>query len=95
MSIKTSVKLAECRKACGACCIAPSISSPIPGMPNGKPANTVCVNLNSDYQCEIFGSTERPLVCAELLPEREMCGENRDQAIEILSLLERLTSSRF
>ncbi|MGO2368564.1 MAG: YkgJ family cysteine cluster protein, partial [Serratia sp. (in: enterobacteria)] len=30
----------DCRADCGACCIAPSISSPIPGMPNGKPANT-------------------------------------------------------
>ncbi|MBF7801077.1 YkgJ family cysteine cluster protein, partial [Klebsiella pneumoniae] len=28
----------ECRTDCGACCIAPSISSPIPGMPQGKPA---------------------------------------------------------
>ncbi|HNV09555.1 MAG TPA: YkgJ family cysteine cluster protein, partial [Dokdonella sp.] len=28
----------SCRSGCGACCIAPSISSPIPGMPNGKPA---------------------------------------------------------
>jgi Fe-S-cluster containining protein len=25
-----------CRNGCGACCIAPSISSPIPGMPHGK-----------------------------------------------------------
>lgn len=23
----------DCRSGCGACCIAPSISSPIPGMP--------------------------------------------------------------
>ena len=28
----------ECRSSCGACCIAPSINSPIPGMPHGKPA---------------------------------------------------------
>lgn len=28
----------ECRPGCGACCIAPSISSPIPGMPEGKAA---------------------------------------------------------
>ncbi|HFY5777145.1 TPA: YkgJ family cysteine cluster protein, partial [Salmonella enterica subsp. enterica serovar Typhimurium] len=26
----------DCRSGCGACCIAPSISSPIPGMPYGK-----------------------------------------------------------
>jgi Fe-S-cluster containining protein len=25
-----------CRSGCGACCIAPSISSAIPGMPQGK-----------------------------------------------------------
>ncbi|MES1987412.1 MAG: YkgJ family cysteine cluster protein, partial [Pseudomonadota bacterium] len=25
----------ECRPDCGACCTAPSINSPIPGMPNG------------------------------------------------------------
>ena len=34
----------DCRSDCGACCIAPSISSPIPGMPNGKPANTRCIH---------------------------------------------------
>ena len=28
---------------CGACCIAPSISSAIPGMPDGKPAGVRCV----------------------------------------------------
>jgi hypothetical protein len=27
-----------CRPGCGACCIAPSITSPIPGMPDGKPS---------------------------------------------------------
>ncbi|MCR3872443.1 YkgJ family cysteine cluster protein, partial [Pseudomonas aeruginosa] len=27
----------QCRAGCGACCIAPSISSPLPGMPAGKP----------------------------------------------------------
>jgi hypothetical protein len=26
----------DCRPQCGACCVAPSISSPIPGMPHGK-----------------------------------------------------------
>ncbi|MDD8045446.1 MAG: YkgJ family cysteine cluster protein, partial [Verrucomicrobiota bacterium] len=28
----------ECRPGCGACCTVVSISSPIPGMPQGKPA---------------------------------------------------------
>ena len=28
----------DCRPGCGACCIAPSINTPLPGMPHGKPA---------------------------------------------------------
>ena len=32
------------RPGCGACCIAPSISSPIPGMPHGKAVGVVKTN---------------------------------------------------
>jgi Fe-S-cluster containining protein len=39
----------KCRDLCGACCIAPSISSSIPGMPNGKPAGVVCVHLDENF----------------------------------------------
>ncbi|PAS17689.1 hypothetical protein CGT75_04930, partial [Vibrio cholerae] len=49
----------DCRLGCGACCIAPSISSPIPGMPNGKPAGVRCVQLNEDNLCQLFGRPER------------------------------------
>ncbi|MCH1995921.1 YkgJ family cysteine cluster protein, partial [Achromobacter xylosoxidans] len=34
-----------CRPGCGACCIAPSITRPIPGMPDGKPAGVPCIQL--------------------------------------------------
>ncbi|WP_117239894.1 YkgJ family cysteine cluster protein, partial [Klebsiella pneumoniae] len=54
----------DCRSDCGACCIAPSISSPIPGMPQGKPANVRCVQLSEDNLCNIFGSIHRPTVCS-------------------------------
>lgn len=54
----------QCRSQCGACCTAPSVSSPIPGMPNGKPANTPCVQLDENLRCKIFGSALRPAVCA-------------------------------
>ena len=40
---KLSVRDPECRPGCAACCIAPSISSPIPGMPDGNVAGAVCV----------------------------------------------------
>jgi len=38
-------------------------------MPNGKPANTPCVQLDSQSRCKIFGSPLRPKVCAGLQPE--------------------------
>ena len=82
----------ECRSGCGACCIAPSITSPIPGMPNGKPAGVRCIQLNDDNRCMIFGRPERPAFCGGLQPSQEMCGETREQAINWLTNLERLTA---
>ncbi|MGJ7117915.1 YkgJ family cysteine cluster protein [Morganella morganii] len=81
-----------CRSGCGACCTAPSISSPIPGMPEGKPANTRCVQLSAQNLCLIFGSPLRPAVCAGLQPSWEMCGESRDDAMTYLLDLEKQTS---
>ena len=81
----------DCRTGCGACCIAPSITSPIPGMPFGKPAGVRCMQLTADYRCAIFGSPERPACCAGLAPAPEMCGANREQAMHWLDHLERVT----
>jgi len=82
----------DCRSDCGACCTAPSISSPIPGMPDGKPANTRCVQLSDTNLCMIFGSPLRPKVCSGLQPTAEMCGSTRQQAITYLLELEALTA---
>jgi len=82
----------DCRPDCGACCIAPSINSPIPGMPQGKPAGVRCIQLTADNHCAIFGQPERPAFCAGLQASSEMCGENRTQAIAWLTKLERLTA---
>ncbi|MBV9615985.1 MAG: YkgJ family cysteine cluster protein [Ktedonobacteraceae bacterium] len=81
----------ECRIGCGACCIAPSISSPIPGMPHGKPAGVRCVQLTDDNRCRLFGRPERPRVCCELRPSEEMCGHSREDALARLNFLERMT----
>jgi Fe-S-cluster containining protein len=81
-----------CRPGCGACCIAPSISSPIPGMPGGKAAGVRCVQLDDANRCRIFGRPERPTVCASLRPSGEMCGPDREHAVEFLSRLEALTA---
>ncbi|WP_353191083.1 YkgJ family cysteine cluster protein [Pandoraea pnomenusa] len=82
----------NCRPRCAACCIAPSISTPIPGMPNGKPANTRCVQLDEDDRCAIFGSPQRPAVCGSLQPSVEMCGNDAGQAIAWLTRLETMTA---
>jgi len=81
----------DCRVGCGACCIAPSISSPIPGMPNGKPAGVRCVQLMDDFRCAIFGKPERPAVCRALRPSPSMCGADRNEAMATLAALERAT----
>jgi len=78
----------ECRNNCGACCIVPSISSPIPGMPDGKPAGVRCVNLREDFSCAVFGQAERPAVCAGFTPEKLICGEKQEDAFQTLADLE-------
>ncbi|HEY0180386.1 MAG TPA: YkgJ family cysteine cluster protein [Dokdonella sp.] len=81
----------DCRAGCGACCIAPSISSPIPGMPHGKPSGVRCVQLTADNGCAIFGRPERPAVCRSLRPAPSMCGRSRDEALATLAEMERAT----
>lgn len=82
----------NCRPGCGACCIALSISSPIPGMPSGKPAGVRCVQLTDDFLCALHGTAAKPAVCDALRPMPEMCGEDRDQALATLERLERATA---
>ena len=81
----------ECRAGCGACCIAPSISSPLPGRPQGKPAGMPCPSLTADYRCSIYGDEARPAVCSTLGPEPAMCGASRAEALATLAEWERLT----
>lgn len=81
----------NCRTNCGACCIAPSINSPIPGMPDGKPAGIACVQLDEHLRCKLFGKPERPAFCASLRPGLEMCGSHREDAMVWLTELEQAT----
>ncbi|WP_164497346.1 YkgJ family cysteine cluster protein [Corticimicrobacter populi] len=82
----------SCRDDCGACCIAPSITSPIPGMPDGKPAGVRCIQLDASHRCLIFGRPERPAFCGGLQPAADMCGPHREHAIRWLGDLERATA---
>ncbi|MFD2097446.1 YkgJ family cysteine cluster protein [Corallincola platygyrae] len=78
-------------KGCGACCIAPSISSPIPGMPSGKPAGERCVQLDEHNLCRLFDSPERPAVCDAFTSDKVICGKGPETALELLTELERDT----
>lgn len=81
----------NCRVGCAACCIAPSISSPIPGMENGKPAGVRCIQLTEDNKCKIFGQSDRPTVCSSLKASKEMCGDSSKEAYFYLEYLEKAT----
>jgi len=81
----------ECRSGCAACCIAPSITTPLPGMLHGKPAGVPCMQLTEDLRCALFGRSERPRFCSGLQPNVEMCGPDRESAMGRLAELERQT----
>lgn len=81
-----------CRAGCGACCIAPSISSPIPGMSAGKAAGERCLHLSAENLCLLFGDPRRPAVCSSFDADPEVCGESREEAIRLLGWLEQATS---
>lgn len=82
----------NCRLGCGACCIAPSISSAIPGMPDGKAAGERCVQLSADNLCLLFGSALRPAVCSEFEASIDVCGHSNVEAIWLITELESQTS---
>jgi uncharacterized protein len=92
MAINFSVKLVyicamECRENCGACCIALSISSPIPGMEGGKVAGVRCIHLLEDYRCAIYNDPGYPAVCSGFNAEVGFCGSDREEAMRILESL--------
>lgn len=82
----------QCRPGCGACCIAPSITSPLPGMPQGKPAGVPCLQLDDQMRCRIFDQPSRPAFCAGLQPAADMCGDSRAAALLWLTRLEHQTA---
>ena len=77
----------NCRENCGACCIALSISSSLPGMPDGKPAGVRCIHLLDNYKCDIYNSNDYPRVCSGFNAEKEFCGSSQEEAMKILGSL--------
>jgi uncharacterized protein len=80
----------DCR-ACGTCCTAISISSIIPGF-GPKPAGVRCPHLRADNLCDLFGKSERPAVCSSFQASVDICGNSADEALVLITNLERLTA---
>jgi Fe-S-cluster containining protein len=83
----------SCRSECGACCIALSISSPLPGHPNGKPAGVPCAHLSPKRACLIYRDPLRPEVCRRFAAQANLCGTSFAQAMAALAQLESATST--
>lgn len=81
----------ECRIGCGACCIAPSISSHFPLHPNGKPAGERCKQLDDNNLCKLFATAQRPKVCFDFKACSWICGDSSEQALITLTELETAT----
>jgi hypothetical protein len=58
-------------------------------MPDGKPAGVRCIHLLEDYTCALYEDPSRPKVCLDFKAEPEFCGTDREEAMKILSALER------
>lgn len=82
----------DCRMGCGACCIAPSINSPLPNMPYGKKAGERCLNLNKENLCDLFGLPERPAFCGAFQAELSVCGASQVEAVRLIGWLEGATA---
>jgi Fe-S-cluster containining protein len=78
----------NCRTNCGACCIAPSISSPVGIMKNGKKAGEHCHYLDENLLCQLIDSDERPEVCKNFKFDPIICGNNQEEALAIMKELE-------
>jgi hypothetical protein len=62
-------------------------------MPDGKPAGTMCVNLDPEsFLCRVWNTPAYPAVCRNLRAEPQMCGDSREEALAYLHELERLTA---
>ena len=80
----------SCRSGCAACCIAPSISSPIPGMPHGKPAGVRCVQLTADLRQITGGIVRGEGTMGQLLTNRTLYDRLTQTLVATDDLLQRL-----
>jgi Fe-S-cluster containining protein len=59
-------------------------------MPDGKPGGVRCANLSSDNSCTAYD--KRPAVCRNFSASKDYCGSSADEAMKILTELEKRTA---
>ncbi|MGE5172802.1 MAG: Fe-S-cluster oxidoreductase [Betaproteobacteria bacterium] len=60
-------------------------------MPRGKPAGVKCAQLTKENRCAIYEQADRPDICDSYQATEELCGPSRDDALRLLTELERIT----
>ena len=60
-------------------------------MPKGKPAGVRCIQLDNNNGCRLFNSPERPKLCAQFQAQRDVCGNHREQALQLINAMEKAT----
>ena len=48
-----------------------------------------CIHLTDDYRCDIYMDPGRPKVCDQFKADPEICGTSREEAMILLSALEK------
>lgn len=76
---------------CGACCTEISISSPMVGLPFGKPAGVRCPHLKENNLCSLFNSMLRPAVCSSFQANEDICGSNNAESVQKIRWYENAT----
>jgi len=61
-------------------------------MPHGKPAGERCLHLSEANLCRLFGQASRPAVCGAFQADPAVCGDSREQAIQLIGWLEQATA---
>jgi hypothetical protein len=61
-------------------------------MPKGKPAGVRCNHLTDENLCDLYKSMFRPKVCINFKPDYEFCGDCREEAMEQIAILEKMTA---
>ena len=57
-------------------------------MPRGKPAGVVCIHLDHERRCRIWGTADYPEVCRRFTPRPDVCGDRNEEAFMLIANLE-------